>query len=583
MASHDQPTEHKLVEEDLFVFENEGNDDDISELTGTYNILIVDDEEAVHTVTKMALKEFRFNNHDVNFISAYSEKEARELLSTKDDFAVAFIDVVMETNKSGLNLVEFIRDELGNKNIRIIIRTGQPGEAPEKYVIDNYDINDYKEKTELTSGKLYTTLRTSLAQYSQILGILNNKNELYKQLVTDSLTGLPNRTMLNYDLDSKNHASLVLINIDRFSVINETYGFSIGNELLLHVTKLLQKILHSKMKLYHLEADNFAIAIHEQSKAFICDKIDEIKTLIKNIPLEFNHITLHISITIGSVYDEMDNIIQKAEMALKQARSISRNRVEFYSQELENERNIEQNSLWTNRIAHAIESGKILNYYQPIIECESGKIVKYESLVRLEHEGEIISPFFFLNIARQAGYLQIITRIVFNNACKKFQDNQLKFSINITDHDLADPDCVDNFEKTRNKYQIDTSRIVLELLEETSLSSNPLAMDNIKRFIDLGYGCSIDDFGTECSNFQQLDTHVLESLKIDGKFIKDIDTNKKSKIITEAIIFYTQKVGIKTVAEFVHSQEVFEIIKELGVTYAQGYYFGEPKPELIKE
>ena len=101
-------------------------------------------------------------------------------------------------------------------------------------------------------------------------------------------------------------------------------------------------------------------------------------------------------------------------------------------------------------------------------------------------------------------------------------------------------------------------------------------------FIYTDYGLSVDDFGTQCSNFSQLGTYDFESLKIDGKFIKDIDTNEQSKIITESILFFTKKIGFNTVAEFVHSEKIFEIVKDLGVTYAQGYYFGEPKQELIE-
>ena len=135
----------------------------------------------------------------------------------------------------------------------------------------------------------------------------------------------------------------------------------------------------------------------------------------------------------------------------------------------------------------------------------------------------------------------------------------------------------------RKKYHIPSGRIVFELLEETSLSNNIIAKENIQKILDLGYSLSIDDFGTECSNFAQLGTYTYESIKIDGKFIKDITTNKQSLIITESILFFTSRVGFKTVAEFVHSKEVYDKVKELGITYAQGYYLGKPSAKLVHE
>ena len=570
------------MEEDelLFASEDEVKEDNSSEKP--FKVLIVDDDREVHSFTKLALQDFEYNGCGVEFLSAYDGSEAREVLYDHDDIAVIFLDVVMETNLSGLEVAKFIRKELHNEMIRIIIRTGQPGEAPERYVIDNYDINDYKEKTELTADKLYTTLRTALAQYSQLVDVLDKKDELYKVLITDKLTSLPNRVKLNYDLDTASHKTLMLINIDRFSLLNDAYGFEIGDEVLLHVAALLHRLQKQNMTLYRLEADLFAITISKTTKEVVESEVDTIKSVLDNTPLDIEDLSLYINVTIGIVFYESNNIIQKAEIALREARRVSRNRVEYYTDTLEMHEVIEQNNAWTGRISNALADDRILAYFQPIVECETGKIVKYEALVRLEHDGEIYSPYHFLNTARYAGYLHKITRRMFEKACQKFQDNDLTFSINITDQDLVESKLIDFIESKREKYGIDRKRIVFELLEEVSLSGNALATENLYKLSELGYGLSVDDFGTQCSNFAQLGSYQFESLKIDGKFIKDINTNEESKIITESILLFTSKIGFNTVAEFVHSEEIFEIVKELGVTYAQGYYFGEPKPELIE-
>ena len=556
--------------------------EDESQLHEPFKIVIIDDDQEVHAFTKLALKSFKYNNKKIEFISIYSEKEAREVLALHEDIAVILLDVVMETNNSGLDIAKFIRNDLHNDMSRIIIRTGQPGEAPERYVIDNYDINDYKEKTELTTDKLYTTIRTALVQYTQLLELLNKKDEIYKLLVTDKLTTLPNRVQLNYDLDSTRPQTLMLIDIDRFSLLNDAYGFNVGDQVLIHMSKIVKQVLRPSMVLYRLEADVFAVSIQSGDKDLLEDEVATIKALLDNSPFEVDEISLYISVSIGIVNYQLGNIIQKAELALRQAREVSRNRVEYYDESRDYLSLIEENNSWTSRIAHALNHDNILVYFQPIVECATDTIVKYEALVRLKHEDEIFSPFHFLKTARYAGYLHQITQRVFEKSCQVFQNNDLMFSINITDHDLAENNFIEYITSTAKKYNINSKRVVFEILEETSMNGNIIATENLSKLTALGYSLSIDDFGSECSNFSQLGKHQYESIKIDGAFIKDIETDESSQIITESILFFTKKIGFKTVAEYVHSKEVYEIIKEMGVDYAQGYYFGEPKPELIK-
>lgn len=366
----------------------------------------------------------------------------------------------METNSSGLEIAKFIRNKLHNNMTRIIIRTGQPGEAPERYVIDNYDINDYKEKTELTTDKLYTTTRTALVQYTQLTELLNKKNEIYQLLITDNLASLPNRTKLNYDLDSTKPQTLMLVDIDRFSLLNDAYGFEVGDQVLLHMSNILSQILRENMTLYRLESDLFAILVQTNDKDLLEDEVVTIKTTLDSSPLELDQLSLFISVSIGIVNYQLGNIIQKAELALRQARKISRNRVEYYDESRDYLSFIEENNLWTARIAHALNNEGILVYYQPIIECATGEIVKYEALVRLEYEGEVFSPFYFLQTARFAGYLHQITQQVFQKACQMFEKNDLIFSVNITDHDLVENTFIDYIQETTKKYNIDSSRVV---------------------------------------------------------------------------------------------------------------------------
>lgn len=143
-----------------------------------WNILIVDDEVDIHEVTELALSSFVFENKKCNFLHAYSAKEAKEILEITPNIAVALIDVVMETDDAGLELSDYIRYDLKNTLIRIILRTGQPGQAPEEKVINDYDINDYKSKNELTTQKLYSSVLTSLRTYRDMIALEKNRQGL---------------------------------------------------------------------------------------------------------------------------------------------------------------------------------------------------------------------------------------------------------------------------------------------------------------------------------------------------------------------------------------------------------------------
>ncbi len=163
----------------------DSNEEIKEDLTNKWKILIVDDEPEVHLLTKLTLKDFNFKDKKIEFTSAYSEKECIDILSKNQDFNIILLDVVMENETSGLSIVEFIRNELNNHQIRIILRTGQAGLFNEDYICEKYDINDFKNKTELTIQKLKTSLITTLRNYIDIERI--QKNKLFLELITNSL------------------------------------------------------------------------------------------------------------------------------------------------------------------------------------------------------------------------------------------------------------------------------------------------------------------------------------------------------------------------------------------------------------
>ncbi len=181
--SDDWALDDGFLEDDLEAGDHKGADQD-----NPWIMLIVDDEPGIHDVTKIALKRFSFEGRALECLSAYSAAEALELLNKRDDIALILLDVVMESDHAGLDLARQIRDDLENEAVRIVLRTGQPGQAPEQDVIMAYDINDYRAKTELSSTRLFTTVIAALRNYRDILALDSYREEAYEMLAQNTLS-----------------------------------------------------------------------------------------------------------------------------------------------------------------------------------------------------------------------------------------------------------------------------------------------------------------------------------------------------------------------------------------------------------
>ncbi len=194
-----------------------------------WKMLVVDDEPDIHAITKIALSDFKLDNRGITQLHAYSAKEARNILEENPDIAILLLDVVMESDGAGLDLVRYIRNVLGNKTMRIVLRTGNPGHAPERRVIADFDINDYREKSELTTQKLNTVMYTALRSYRDILVTEDEKKQLEK-LVDTTVNLFTHRTpqelasnaieqiralLQGYAQDSENEANTFLAMIDK--------------------------------------------------------------------------------------------------------------------------------------------------------------------------------------------------------------------------------------------------------------------------------------------------------------------------------------------------------------------------------
>lgn len=547
----------------------------VSESKKVYKVLLVDDDQLVHKVSHTVINTMTFQHFELELISAYNAKEAKNYLMENNDVALAFVDVVMETADAGLKLVRTIREELDNHLIRLVIRTGQPNDAPQMDVVDQYDIDDYKEKTELTVQKLYTTIRTSIRSYIQLVELQHKCEETYRQMTTNHLTLLPNRLKLQEDLTQSDSKILVLIDIIGFSHINETNGFETGNKVLKGLAQFLDKSYAQEYHVYHFEADLFAILLPLFTQEELEVKISKMKNDIAHLSIVTENFNYYLETTIGVAFQGEKNMIQNAILALNDAKNSGRNQITYYRDDLKIITQIQDTHHWGGILKKALDNGEMIAYYQAICDTSTQKILRYEMLVRLRYNDKIYTPDKFLNAAQNSGQLFSIFQFMFSTAMQKVSQKKVHLSVNIGDIELSHPDLMTFINNILSEYKIDTSLISLEVLEYNSISQNPYIKERIHTLHQLGFTITIDDFGTRCSNFSQIENLPVTTIKIDGHYIKDILTNQNSRIVVETIQKYARAKGLKLIAEFVHSEEVYQKVKEMGIDYMQGDYLHE--------
>lgn len=242
----------------------------------------------------------------------------------------------------------------------------------------------------------------------------------------------------------------------------------------------------------------------------------------------------------------------------------------------------EKNFKWSKRLKLAIEDDKVVPLFQPIVDTKTQKIVKYESLMRIKNEdGTYIAPVHFLELAKKNKMYHKLTKIMIDKSLKAFNGLDKQVSINISVEDILNEE-IYNYIINKLAENKNSENIVFELIESEGIENFDEVLkfiNNVKRY---GAKISIDDFGTGYSNFEYLMKLQVDYIKIDGSMIKNIDTDENSIMITQTIVEFAKKMGIKTVAEFVYSKDIYDKAVELGVDYAQGYYFGKPSEKIKK-
>ena len=409
------------------------------------------------------------------------------------------------------------------------------------------------------------------------------QKKLIEEQFIDELTLLPNRQKLLKDLKDSKIQKIAMININSFRDINNFYGFEAGDLVLKKFSQiLLDKIsTNINLDLYRVANDVFAICTKNK------DNLEEIRDICTNIiehfslnPILINNNSFYLSISIGVARNCKDsavqnNLLSKAEYALRIAkkRDIS---ILFLDENIELYNKLKENKKLIEELKNALISNNLLIYGQKLINNISKK-EKYEILMRVKLEdGSILTPYSFLKEAKKAKLYLGMTRMLVKKACEYFKGKDIDFNLNLTLEDIKDQYTMDFIVNTMEKTNT-AKQITFEIVESEGIESFTEVSNFIKKAKKLGCKIAIDDFGTGYSNFEYIIKLDVDYIKIDGSLIKNINTDNNLYLTVQTIVGFAKALKIKTVAEFVHNEEVLNCVKNLDIDYSQGFFIDEPK------
>lgn len=418
-----------------------------------------------------------------------------------------------------------------------------------------------------------------IAVRHDITAIYDKQSQIEKMALTDGLTSLQNRKKLLMDIPKFHNPKIAIVDIDNFANINDFYGNDMGDFILKEVASILSTYTGEMTSIYRYTSDRFAIVSSLDKDSFLAI-IDDIIKHIKFHNFVYKQLETRISISVAISFADKTSLLHTVDMSLSE---LKKHRISYmiYDYSLNIEEKIKNNIHWTSKIKSAIEEDRFICFYQPIYNNNTQKIEKYESLIRMKDiDGTIISPIKFLDFAKQSKQYIALTKKVINQSFEKFKDTTHEFSINLTIEDILS-DEIRELIKDNMDNELFKGKVVYEIVESEGIENLSLVNDFIENVKRQNGKIAIDDFGTGYSNFSYLLKLTPDYIKIDGSMIKDIDKNKDHREIVQTIVNFAKVKGIKTIAEYVCSKEVFDTVVELGIDYSQGYYIDEPTSSLL--
>ncbi len=420
-----------------------------------------------------------------------------------------------------------------------------------------------------------------------------NLEEIYFLHYYDHLTRLPNRDKLLDDLWHMETPALLLLDISNFKDLNFIYGEDCGDEILRSLAQRLRRLF--PYQVYRVGPDEFAVlldmAAHNLSRKDFFELARQGIDRLEEQPFFCGEDEIYLSFFGAAVCDCVypEKLLIFAYDALKEGKDTWEKLVKVASPAEKRKSHYQENMYWIRKTKLAIREGRLVPFYQPILNNRTGRIEKFEALVRMiDRDGRVISPAKFLEVSKKVGIYPEITYIMIERALKDFHDLPFEVSLNLSFQDFETPGVMDflltKLELASQKdFLVEPHRIVFEVLETEKIVNYELIAHFLKEAKKRGCKIAIDDFGTGYSNLERIIELKVDYLKIDASLIRRLPTEENVRLLVEAILNFARRVGIKTIAEYVADEGLFNLVREMGIDYSQGYYIGSPEPiEVIR-
>jgi diguanylate cyclase (GGDEF)-like protein len=467
------------------------------------------------------------------------------------------------------------------------------------------DLQTAKAAIYQLNSKLEQKVQERTAQLEQVIDQLNQEildkeytqKQLLQQSLHDSLTGLPNRNLLLEHLQKALQRSkrnpdylfaVLFIDLDRFKIINDSWGHSVGDQLLIAIAGILKKCSRELDTVARLSGDEFAILLeelHEYTNAIaIAERI--LKQFLCPIHLKDRTVFTGASIGIvlsGATYQDGVELLRDADIAMYRAKALGKSRYAIFDQEMYAQ-TLHLSKIETD-LRFALERKEFILHYQPIVSLKTSKLVGFEALLRWQHlEKGLIYPGDFIAIAEETGLIVPIGEWVFREACQQLHIWQQKFpnvsslqmSINLSSRQVQQFNLIDKLVEIMTDIGLNGETIRLELTESMLMDRGEKTIELLSQIKQQKIQLSIDDFGTGYSCLSYLHRFPIDNLKIDRSFVNLINAEGENHQIVKTIITLAHSLGIKAIAEAVETPEQLAQLKKLGCDEAQGYLFAKP-------
>jgi diguanylate cyclase (GGDEF)-like protein/PAS domain S-box-containing protein len=412
----------------------------------------------------------------------------------------------------------------------------------------------------------------------------------------DFLTGLFNRRHFEHELARETDrvsrygdpGAVLVIDIDNFKDVNDTFGHKAGDDVLRGVAALLRERLRHTDIVARIGGDEFAVLLTQTSEDHVQDVADEIvKALSRQVAVLADR-SIRITASVGAaLFDGLTDVeaLAYADLAMYEAKEGGRNRFALYRPIPGGKERGSTRFVEAERIRHALEEDRLILYCQPILDLSTNEICQHELLLRLPDEGmrEPLPPSAFLYGAERFGLIQAIDGWVVRKAIGLIAEHaragrDLVLNVNLSGKSIGDLKLAALIEEALTETGIDPARLTFELTETAAIANVEDAKAFAGRLRARGCQFALDDFGAGFGSFYYLKNFPFDWLKIDGDFIRSLATSPMDQLVVEAIVSIARGMGKKTVAEFVGDESTVDLLRKIGVDCAQGYHIGVPRP-----